>query len=471
MGLKQEAGGQQPHGRDPSETELRAAIAQQLGADRASVWFGDEVHLRIDAERIEVVAPNGFFRDWIQAHFATTIVEVASTMTGRPLRLAISVQSDVAAPRASVLVSGGDVPAAERPLRFESHPETRPSARGRRLDDFITGPSNQLAHAASMEMVQGLGATFNPLFIHGGIGLGKSHLMEGIAAGFRLRRPGWNVVSMTAEMFTNRFLEAMRAGTLAAFRSRMRGADAMLIDDINFVAAKRATQVEFLHTYNALLEARKPIVLTADRHPAAIARLTDELATRFVSGMVVPIDVPDFGTRCAIVRGKCAARGVNLEASVVNYVAEHVRASVRELEGALQSLLATATLVGRRVDIALAQTTLREMIRQPRQVLTLQAIEVAVCRHWGCEPHALRSPSKQRSIAKARAVAMYLARRHVAASYAEIGAHFGGRNHATVIAACRNVERELESGRPATLPRGATSTIDAVALIERTLGA
>ncbi len=459
-----------------SEADLRAAMALRIGSDRAAIWFGDDVRLRVEADTLRVVVPSAFFREWIQAHFLQDLTDSAAALAGRALKVAIQVASErdegagdvVVRPEAPQIkpVQGQRPEAGDATRR----PGALPRRAARRLEEFVAGAGNQLAHSAAVEMAQSLGAAFNPLVIHGGIGLGKSHLLEGLATAITARRPGWSIAHMTAEAFTNRFLEAMRSGTLAAFRARMRNSDALLIDDIQFLAAKRATQLEFLHTFNALAAANRPIAVTAESHPAAIARLAPELATRFASGMVVKIDPPDLATRCAIVRAKSRARGIELPDDVVEFVASQVRSSVRELEGALQSLLATATLMGARIDIALARQTLREIIRTTRQALALDDVDRAVARHFQVEPADLKSPSRRRDIALARALAMFLARKHLNATYQRIGAHFGGRDHATVIAAEKAVRARLAENPPIAIGGVEESLADVVAALERALG-
>jgi len=340
----------------------------------------------------------------------------------------------------------------------------------RRLEDFVTGPSNRLAHAAALEMVQSVGASFNPLLIHGGVGLGKTHLLEAIGQALRARYGGLRVIQATAEAFTNSFLDAMRAGGLNSFRSRFRGAEALLVDDVHFLAAKRATQDEFLHTFNALVAGGVPIVMAADQHPRKIARLTDELATRFLGGMVVKLDTPDLATRRAILKAKAAARGVDVPDAVVGYVAEHLRTSVRELEGALHSLLAHALLTGRRLDLALAKTALRDTIRHTVQSVALRDVERAVCQLFEIEAESLKSESRARVLTYPRMLGMYLARKHTGLAYSEIGRYFGGRNHSTVISAEKKVLCWLRDEDRTRLLAGFESVSDVLLALERTLG-
>jgi chromosomal replication initiator protein len=458
-----------------SESDLREALAERLGPSKFGLWFGEGVRLGVDGDALKVGVPNGFFREWIQGHFAGNLIEAAEALAGRPLRLAFAID-DEAGPKPGDVVPPLTGEPARQPTAADPKARVateRPKPQGRplkRLDDFVTGPGNRLAHAAAVEIVQASGAGFNPLVIHGGIGLGKSHLLEGVAAEIRARHPGLPVIATTAEAFTNGFLDAIRSGHLGGFRSRYRSAGALIVDDVHFLAAKRATQDEFLHTFDVLLAAGSPIILAADQHPRAISRLTDELATRFLGGMVVKVEGPDPATRRAILKAKAAARGINLPEAVISFVAEHLRSSVRELEGALHSLIAHATLTGKRLDLTLARSALRDTIRHTAQAIALKDIERAVCRLFSLDPEALKSAGRARVVSHPRMLAMYLARKHTGAAYSEIGRFFGGRNHSTVIAADKKVANWLRDEQRNGLLAGFETIADILAALERELG-
>ena len=474
------------------ETTLRAAVARRLGDSRFGLWFGEGVRLGVPegSDALEVAVPNAFFRDWIQGHFAGNLVEAAREVTGRSLRLDFRVSGE-APPTIGHVVEGPPPDANDRPTappspatiplppvdrpRSQARPPSAatpsPSRPARRLEEFVTGPGNRLAHSAALELVQTLGGSFNPLVIQGAVGLGKTHLLEGIGAALRARHPGMKVVHLTAESFTNGFLDAMRHGSLTGFRARYRGAGALLVDDVHFLAAKRATQDEFLHTFNALVAEGAPIVLTSDQHPRQIVKLTDELATRFLGGMVVKLDAPDPATRRAILKAKAAARGVAVPEAVLGYVADHLRASVRELEGALHSLIAHATMTGKRLDLALAKTALRDTIRHTARAVALKDVEKVVCQLFQIAPEALKADNRARAVAYPRMLAMYLARKHTGAAYSEIGRFFGGRNHSTVISAEKKVLGWIKDEARSGLLAGFETMSDVLNALERTLGA
>ncbi len=469
------------------EHELREAVAQQVGPAKFGLWFGEGVRLGVDGDSLQVGVPNAFFRDWIRGHFAGDLAHAAEAVAGRSLRVAYRID-DEAAPRVGEVIGpvepGSGRPKAPTvpipqapptpsptppdPTRTLNHLTPRPI---KRLETFVVGPGNRLAHAAAIEVASRRGAGFNPLVLHGAVGLGKTHLLEGIAQALRAHHPGIHVVLITAEAFTNGFLEAMRTGTLPAFRARYRKVDALLVDDIHFLAAKRATQDEFLHTFNALVAAGAPIVLACDHHPRRVAKLSDELSTRFLGGMVVKVEPPDAATRKAILLAKAEARGVDIPEAVLAYVAEHLRGSVRELEGALHSLVAHALLVGRRLDLATAKLALRDTIRHTAQAVGLRDVEHAVCEAFHLDPEVLKSDGRARAVAYPRMMAMYLARKHAGAAYSEIGRYFGGRNHSTVIAAEKKVAAWLQDQGRNPLLAGFETAADCLAALESAIGA
>jgi len=511
------------------EAALRAAVSERLGQARFGLWFGDGVRLRLsgDGGALEVRVPDPFFREWIQSHYTASLIEAAEAVVGRRLQISIQIHDETEPPLGDVVEpapartepgleprrSGSiTIPLPGNPKAPSSLPAPSPKSPGpslppgayllpetdqpqppkriqttspvsppssvgsarrppRRLEDFVTGPGNRLAHAAAQEMAQSAGAAFNPLVIHSAVGLGKTHLLEGISHALKQVHPTLQVAQLTAEAFTNGFLESMRTGNLNGFRTRYRSTGGLVVDDIHFLAAKRATMAEFLYTFNSLIDRGVPIVLAADQHPRLISRLTDELATRFLGGLVVKIEPPDLVTRRAIIQTKAAARGVNIPEAVVAYIAEHLRASIRELEGALYTVIAQAVLTGKRLDLNLAKTALRDIIRHTAQAVALRDVERAVCQLFQVGVEALKSDSRARTVAYPRMMAMYLARKHTSAAYSEIGRYFGGRNHSTVISAVKKVESWLRAEERSALLPGFETVADLLVDLEQTLGA
>lgn len=345
-----------------------------------------------------------------------------------------------------------------------------PVKAARRLDNFVVGTCNRMAYTAAAEIVKTRGAAFNPLVVHGGVGLGKTHLLDGVAHAVRSNAGGGRLIHVTAEAFTNAFLEAIRTNQLASFRSRFRNAAALVVDDVQFLAAKRATQTEFLHMFDTLLADDVPIVLSCDQHPRRVNRLTDELASRFMAGMVVRLETPDPELRRLILRSKAAARGVAISDAVVDMLAEHLRVSVRELEGALNSLIAHSVLTGRRIDADLARQVLRENVRHTAQQIGLKDVERAISDVFSLNVELLHARHGGQSISIPRSLALYLARRHTKASYTEIARHFGLKNHSSVIAAEKKIREELESPEKSRSLAGFVNMGDMVAAVQANLG-
>jgi chromosomal replication initiator protein len=485
-----------------------------------SVWFGEGVHF-VPAEVegiLRVIVPTNFFRERIGARFLIDLQGAIEETTARPWRIDIlrhdefettdrnSTADDSGSTGASVVAQPDLTEAAvakpsspatftfDNPTRLSYVDPDEPSAPWpaapksamtshvpglnaptavkvtRRLDNFLVGTSNRLAFTAASEMASSRGGTFNPLVLHGGVGLGKTHLLDGIAHALRSHPAGGRVIHVTAEAFTNAFLDAIRTGQLATFRNRFRSAGALIMDDVQFIASKRATQNEFLHTFDALVDAGIPIVLSCDQHPKRIARLTEELSTRFMAGMVVRVETPDPDVRRLILRSKAAARGLLLPESVVDMVCEQTRGSVRELEGVLNSLIAHSVLSGKRIDLELTRNVLRDGIRMTIRSVSLAEIDAATCNALSIRLEDLRSSGQTAAVSTPRTLAMYLARRHTAASYSEIAQHFGLKNHSSVIAAEKRVKQWLE-GKARKRTLGAFHDVnDMLSAIQTSLG-
>jgi chromosomal replication initiator protein len=323
------------------------------------------------------------------------------------------------------------------------------------LDSFVVGPSNELAYNAARAVVREQQSPYNPLFIHGGCGVGKTHLLQGICTALAQTRPNAKWLYLSAEDFANQFVLGLKTKKLEAFRCRMRQTDLLAIDDVHFLASKPSTQEEFLHTFNTINLAGKQVVLVSDAHPKMIGQLSDKLVNRFVSGMVVKIEPPDFETRCEICRQysrrmTTAAAGSpqekarqQLSEGVIRFVAERVRTNVRELEGAVVKLIAYTALQEERLSLQMAEAVLAEHIGRCDPMVHVCDIESAVGAYFGVTPAQLHSSKKSRTISLARHFSMYLTRKHTNMSSSEVGRYMGNKNHATVLVACRNVEEML----------------------------
>jgi chromosomal replication initiator protein len=313
-----------------------------------------------------------------------------------------------------------------------------------KLEEFVVGPTNRLAHSVAQSVLENPDGDGSPVFFHSACGLGKTHLLQGIANGLMRSKPRVCWLYATGEEFTNRFLYALRERQLDAFRHRFRAIDVLLLDDVHFIANKKATQEEFLHTFNAIDTSGKRVVLASDAHPRMIGDLSESLVNRLVAGMVVRIDRPDFTTRCEILRRRAAHTKHEIPEPVICYIADKIRANVRELEGCLLKLLAYASLSKERITLELAQQALEDHLTQTGKILTVSDIEQSVSTLFGLTPADLHTSRKSHTIALARNIAMYLARQHTNFSFPEIGRLMGNKNHSTVLVACRRIAKLLE---------------------------
>jgi chromosomal replication initiator protein len=356
-------------------------------------------------------------------------------------------------------------PAAAPPAR--SKPRSR---RWHHLKDFIVGACNRVAYASALSVVEEPGQGANPLVLHGPVGTGKTHLLEGIYAGLRKTRPEWRPCFVTAEDFTNRFVQAMRLGKLSAFRKHFREVDALLVDDLHFLASKRATQEEFLHTFDALQADERQVVVTCDCHPRLSEALLPELTDRLLGGAVWGLTPPDADTRLALLRAK-SLRGSEAPVAdaVLQFLAQQLRGNVRELEGALHSVQHYARVSGRKADLALAREAVADLLRHSVRVVQLADVERAVGEVLRLEPGSLQSKKRAWQVAHPRMVAVYLARRHTSATYTEVGLYFGGRNHSTAVAAEKKVRGWLEEDATLALGEQQVRVRDLVERVEREL--
>jgi chromosomal replication initiator protein len=314
------------------------------------------------------------------------------------------------------------------------------------FDNFVVGPSNQLAHAAAFASAGGGGPRYNPLFLAGRTGLGKTHLMHAIAHKVLAERPGARIIYVSAEHFTNEFIQALQNHRMDEFRARYRSeCDLLLLDDIQFLAGREQTQEEFFHTFNALRDADRPIVVTADKYPQQLQRMPERLVSRFTSGLVADIQVPQLETRVAIVLKKAELEGISASDEVAVFLAQHVRSNVRELEGALIRLAAKASLTGQAIDLEFARREMTTLPGQRQEVVSVEDIQRAVCSHFRLSSSELLSKDRHKTIAFARQVAMYLCRQRLKCSFPELGRAFGNRDHTTVMSAVRRIEAQART--------------------------
>jgi chromosomal replication initiator protein len=312
------------------------------------------------------------------------------------------------------------------------------------FSNFVIGSSNQFAHAASVAVANQPGESYNPLFLYGGVGLGKTHLANAIGHTVLTKRPDRRVFYIPSESFMNELISCLRHDRMDAFKSKYRSIDTLILDDIQFIAGKERTQEEFFHTFNSLYESRRQIVITSDRLPREIAGLEDRLRTRFEWGLIADIQAPDMETRVAIIQKKAALEGISLPMDVAVFLATHIDSNVRELEGSLTRVTAFASLYNTPISIDLTREVLQNTLNEKIREITVESIQKAVCNYFNIKPSDLKSKRRARDVAFPRHLAMYLCRKLTSASFPTIGNSFGGRDHSTVIHASVSIEKKLQ---------------------------
>jgi chromosomal replication initiator protein len=430
--------------------KIWSATQQQLRAmlnpDIYNLWFAPLRAGALEEECLTVEVANDFCEVWLKDNYLGLIRDVLAQTTGRHLDVKFHVAPAKTNPKAAAPADAAKPPAktapdgAERPDPVRDLPFNPKST----FDTFVVGNNNTFAHAAALAVAQSPGKSYNPLFLYGGVGLGKTHLLHAIGQYVVNHKKGAKVTYVSTEKFTNEFIDAIQNSQLVRFRRRYRQTDVFLIDDIQFLAGKERIQEEFFHTFNTLHEARKQIVLTCDRPASEINGLEQRLVSRFEWGLVTDLQPPDIETRLAILRKKEKLMGVELPEPILNFLAQRIRSNVRRLEGALVRVASYASLTGRTLTVELVENLLREILHEEgRFSITIEVIQKRVAEHYDIRLADMTSKRRPENIAFPRQVAMYLARQLTESSLNTIGEAFGGRDHGTVLHACRLVKDRM----------------------------
>lgn len=475
-------------------TAVENKIIRRIGEDRYKMWFRGHTRLQVKEQTLIVGVPNLHFQEWLENKFGEQVAAAAREALGKGIGIKFQIDAELfraaraeqeqakkqPAPsskrggKAKVKVELPPPPVirerkkkgkkgAATPSMFpEPSADQRNSARlgGRtstrrwhNLNSFVVGACNRVAFAAAQSVVEEPGQGANPLTVHGPVGTGKTHLLEGVFAGLKKRDPSLNVRYVTAEEFTNRFVQAMRASKLSSFRRQFRDCDVLLLDNLHFLAKKKATFEEFLHTFDVLASAGKQIVVTMDCHPRLAEDMLPEVVDRLLGGTVWGLQPPDGKTRLDVLQAKSADAGLPIPEEVLADLAQRLRGNVRELEGAIGNLRHYSKVMGKPVDKKLAAEALGDLLRHAVRVVSLEDIDDAICAAMRIKAGTLQTKDRAWSVSHPRMLAVYLARKHTAASYSEIGKHFGGRNHSTAVAAEKKVRQWIDED--ATLATGA----------------
>jgi len=458
--------------------EVSAALAQRIGSQRYQLWFADKTRFSLLDDLLRVGVPNRFYLDWLEKTFTPILREVLEASLGRPGRVQFVIEPSLfqasreAQKELAASTLAWEPGANGTPVVPATTAASRPALPQRRflsLKDFVVGPSNRLAHAAALNLLDRPDSASLPLTIYGQPGVGKTHLLEGIFSERQQRLGEAAGVFITAEEFTNRFLPAMHSRQLGPFRKQFREAQALFIDDLHFFSGKEATQREFLHTFETLRKLGRVVAATSACHPRQLPGFLPELADRLQGGGAWEIELPDSETRRALLMAKSARLGCRLPLDVLDFLSVNLRGNVRELEGALTAIQHYSKVQHLPVDLQLVRAALGQLLQEARRAVDIRDVETAVCQVLGCERKTLHAQSRSRSVTYPRMLAMYLARRCTQSSYAEIGHFFGRRKHSTVIAAERKVAGWIDAEKAYPLADRPATWRSVAAEVERRL--
>jgi chromosomal replication initiator protein len=423
-------------------TDVSARLRGALNETTFGTWFGGVTGSELDGDAFVLAVPNDFTREWIEGHFLDLIRAAVKDSTGSERRVRLRVDSAEPTQAVPTFVPTLAPPPIPRPDAAGINPKYT-------FDSFVIGSSNRFAHAAALAVAEAPAQAYNPLFIYGHTGLGKTHLLHAVANYVGQHSSELTVRYVTSETFMNDFINSLRDKRIEGFKQRYRTYDVLLIDDVQFFEHKERIQEEFFHTFNSLYEAGRQIVLSSDRPPRDIATLEERLRSRFEWGLISDIQPPDLETRIAILRKKVKNDGINVDdPEVLTFVASRVSTNIRELEGALTRVVAFSSLTGRRMDVELAQDVLKDVFPQGEAAeVSIERIQDLVCERFGVQMDELTGDRRSQNIVYPRQVAMYLARELTDSSLPKIGKQFGGRDHTTVIHATSKIARLIREDR------------------------
>jgi len=412
---------------------IQAKVPKQV----YDTWF-TPVHLeRIEESTAQIGVPNKFFGDWLNQHYGPLLAEAVSNARGGgdlAVTFVVFQRQATRQPESPLTTQVGRTGVPVRPKRgAQLNPKYT-------FKNFVVGAGNQFAHAACMAVAEQPAKAYNPLFIYGGVGLGKTHLLNAIA-NHVAERTDLRIAYLTTEQFTNEVINSIRYDKMMDLRKRYRHIDMLMIDDIQFLAGKERTQEEFFHTFNSLYEAHKQIVLSSDRFPKDMPDIEERLRSRFEWGLIADLQPPDVETRIAILRKKSEDEGVTLPEDVIQFLSTTMKSNIRELEGSLVRLGAYASLTGQTITLDMAKNVLRDLIGDKKKIVSMEDIQEAVSARFHVKIADLKSRRRSKTLVHPRQIAMYLCRELTDASYPEIGRHFGGKDHTTIIHACRQITK------------------------------
>lgn len=429
---------------------VNGRLRDEIGEAAFQSWIKPMTVRSLEDGTVYATVPTRFMRDWIVAHYAERIATLWQDEAPSVASVEVSVRSDRAKKQLREGIRRQSPAVGDAPKDAAAGREGLSAALDPRFvfDNFVVGKPNEFAYAAARRVAEADRVPFNPLFLYGGVGLGKTHLMHAIAWHIRQTTPDRKVIYMSAEKFMHRFVQAIRESTTMDFKDQFRSVDVLMIDDVQFIAGKESTQEEFFHTFNALVDQGRQIVLSADKSPSDLVGMEERLISRLNCGLVADIHATTYELRLGILQSKAAHLRTDVPSKVMEFLAHKITANVRELEGGLNRVVAHAQLVGRDITIEATQEVLHDLLRHNDRRVTIEEIQKQVANHFNIRLSDMHSARRARSVARPRQVAMYLAKQLTARSLPEIGRKFGGRDHTTVMHAVRKVEelKTIDSG-------------------------
>jgi len=408
-------------------------IEEKVGNSAIDLWFRPVKLSQLKEQQVTLDIPNKFFKDWIEDNYPDLLSETLGGVLGYPVTVRYRIVEKV------------DPDVRKKDMRLENRRQ-KLASRGIYLnpkytfDNFVIGPSNQFAQAAAKAVAEAPGRAYNPLFVYGGVGLGKTHLMTAIGNAVIDKSPEMSVIYVSAEQFTNEVVASIRHEKMSELKEKYRNVDLLLLDDIHFIANKTQTQEEFFHTFNAIYERQKQIVISSDRPPKEIGAVTDRLRSRFTMGLIADIQPPEFETKIAILQKKADMEKIAIPEEVAHYLAAKVKSNIRELEGCLIRLGAQGSLTGRPITIDMAKSILQDLIEDDEKPVTTDQIQKVVSDHFGLKISDMKAKKRTKEVALPRQIAMYLSKQLTSLSLSDIGKNFGGKDHATVIYSYKQIE-------------------------------
>jgi chromosomal replication initiator protein len=418
----------------------QGSIKSQVGESSYETWLANLNPKEKSPDTLLLETPDEFFKNWIIDHYLSVIKKAV----GQAAKADVAIEFDVTAARAAA-ASPNQKPSASskeivtpRPSSGEINPRFS-------FNNFVVGPSNRFAYAASLAVAESPAKAYNPLFIYGPVGLGKTHLMQAITGYIQKHHPNLKHCYLSSENFTNELINAIRHKSTIQFRQKYRNIDVLLIDDIHFIAGKESTQEEFFHTFNTLHDNRKQIIICSDRPPKEIANLEERLISRFAWGLITDIQPPDFETRVAILKKKLELESAKVPDEVVYFIAEQIKTNIRELEGALIRVVAYSLLEDQPLSLAMAKNVLKDMVKETVKIISIEMIQKTVSEFFNLNIMDLKTSRRSQHIVMPRQIAMYLTRKLTRHSLPEIGNAFGGKDHTTVMHSCKKIEQEMHT--------------------------